>query len=270
MVPTVESNKALKYLGGCFNFSMDNSDHVSTILGTMNDLMIKADGLPCHPKYKLLHYHHFILSKLSWHLTIAHHSKTLVVDHRDNIVISYVRKWLELPISTTINSLILSKSRCGINLVLSSTKSIYCQTVIRNALKSFPNLDIKILWAESSYDMHLQYDQFQNTKQVLKSMQHDHEERINKSILSQGLVILSIIKYSCLNLKGLLSSVQQHLPRNIFNISVKYLNITLPVQARRRGEKVKLSSGKRSFRGLTGNALIGMIWQMLLGIQQKK
>ena len=59
---------------------------------------------------------------------------------------------------------ILNKSRHGINLVLSSTKFIECQTVIRNALKSSPNLDIKTLWAETSYGTNLQYDQFQNTK----------------------------------------------------------------------------------------------------------
>ena len=230
LVPTVESDKSFKYLGRYFNFNMDNNDHMSTLLSTIKDLMIKTDNLPCHPKYKLLLYHRFVLSKLSWHLTIADLSKTWVVDNLDNIVTSYVRKWLELPISATISSLVLNKSRYGINLVLPSTKFIECQTVIRNALKSSPNLDIKNLWAETSYGTNLQYDQFQNTKQVLKSIQHDHEERINNTLLSQGLVISYIIKNSCQNLKGLWSSVQQNLPRNIFNFSVKYLNNTLPTR----------------------------------------
>ena len=69
----------------------------------------------------------------------------------------------------------------------------------------------------TSYGTNLQYDQFQNTKQVLKSIQRDHEERINNTLLSHGLVISSVIKNSCQNLKGLWSSVQQNLPRNIFN-----------------------------------------------------
>ena len=122
-----------------------NNDHMSTLLSTIKDLMIKTDNLLCHPKYKLLLYHRLVLSKLSWHLTIADLSKTWVVDNLNNIVTSYVRKWLELPISATISSLILNKSRYGINLVLPSTKFIECQTVIRNALKSSPNLDIKNL-----------------------------------------------------------------------------------------------------------------------------
>ena len=242
LVPTVESNKSFKYLGCYFNFNMDNNDHMSTLLSTIKDLMIKTENLPCHPKYKLLLYHRFVLSKLSWHLTIADLSKTWVADNVDNIVTSYVRKWLELPISATISSLILNKSRYGINLFLPSTKFTECQTVIRNALKSSPSLDIKNLWAETSYGTNLQYDQFQSTKQVLKSIQHDHEERINNTLLSQGLIISYSIKNSCQNLKGLWSSVQQNLTRNIFNLSVKYLTNTLPTRKNLFGWALSQSS----------------------------
>ena len=62
LVPTVESNKSFKYLGRYFNFNMDNSDHMSTLLSRIEDLMIKSDSLPFHPKYKLLLYHRFVLS----------------------------------------------------------------------------------------------------------------------------------------------------------------------------------------------------------------
>ena len=95
LVPTVESNKSFKYLGCYFNFNMDNNDHMSTLLTTIKDMMIKTDNLPRHAKYKLLLYHRFVLSKLSWHLTIADISKTWVVVNLDNIVTSYVKKWLD-------------------------------------------------------------------------------------------------------------------------------------------------------------------------------
>ena len=113
-----------------------------------------------------------------------------------------MRKWLELPISATISALILNKSPYGINLVLSSTKSIECQTVIRNSLKSSSNFDMKAVWADTSYGTNLQYNEFQNTKQVLISIQQGHGERINNTILSQGLVISSVIKQSGQNFKG--------------------------------------------------------------------
>ena len=100
-----------------------------------------------------------------------------------------------------------NKSTYGINLVLPSTNYTVCQEAMRNALKSSPNLDIKTLWAETNYGTNLQYDPFQNTKQVLKSIQHDHKERINNTLLSRGSVISYIIENSCQNLKGLWSSV---------------------------------------------------------------
>ena len=151
-------------------------------------------------------------------------------ENLDNIVSSFVRQWLELPVSATFSSLILNKSKYGISLVLPSTKFIECQTTMRNALKSSPNQDIKCLWAETSYGTNLQYDQFKNTKQVLKTIQHDHEERINNTLLSQGLVLSSILKFACNKTNSLWSTVQQSLPRNIFNFSIKYLNNTLPTR----------------------------------------
>ena len=80
LVSTVERNNSFKYIGRFINFSMDNTDHMSVLLSTINDLMRKVDCLPCHPKNKLLLYHRFVLSKLSWHLTIADLSKNWVIE----------------------------------------------------------------------------------------------------------------------------------------------------------------------------------------------
>ena len=102
-----------------------------------------------------------------------------------------------------IHSLIRNTSRYGIILVLPSTEFIECPTVIRNASESSRNFNIKDVWAETSYITRLQYDQFQNTKQVLKSIQQDQEKRINNSLLTQGLVVSSVIKQSRQNFKGL-------------------------------------------------------------------
>ena len=83
---------------------------------------------------------------------------------------------------------------------------------------------------DTSYGTNLQYDQFQNTKHVLKAVQHEHEDRIKNTLLSQGLVISSILKYSCQRTASIWSIVQQNMPRNIFNFSIKYLNNTLPTR----------------------------------------
>ena len=104
-VPTVEIGKSFKYLGRFFNFPMDNIDHMSEVLQLITDLMRKLDEIPCHPKNKLLLYHRFILSKLSWHFTIANLGKTWVAENIDNLVSKYICQWLELPISATLSTL---------------------------------------------------------------------------------------------------------------------------------------------------------------------
>ena len=76
LVPTVDIGKSFKYLGRHFNFTMDNHNHMSEVIDIFAGLMKKIDCILCHPKNKLLLYHRFVLSKVSWHFTIANLSKT--------------------------------------------------------------------------------------------------------------------------------------------------------------------------------------------------
>ena len=133
LVPTVSIGSSFTYLGRYFSFSMDNAEHISILLETINNLLCTIDKIPCHPKNKLLLYHRYVLSKISWHLTIADLSKMWVIENLDNRVADYVHWWFELPISATLSNLIISKSNYGLSLILPSTKFIQCQTIIRNA-----------------------------------------------------------------------------------------------------------------------------------------
>ena len=65
---------------------------ISDALDLFSSLMSKIDFLPCHPKNKLLLYHRFVLSKVSWHFTIANLGKTWVTDNLDHLVSSFVRQ----------------------------------------------------------------------------------------------------------------------------------------------------------------------------------
>ena len=139
----------------------------------------------------------------------------------------FVRHWLELPISATLSQLIISKSNYGLSPILPSTKFIQCQTTIRNALKSSPNPNIRYLWQGSSQNTNVQYDQYKNTKQVLKAVQKQHQGRLEHELASQGFIISSIIKFASPKVTSLWSTVQQNMPKNIFNFSLKYLTNTL-------------------------------------------
>ena len=102
-----------------------------------------------------------------------------------------------------------------------------CQVVARNALKLSPNQDINLLWSSSSVGCNIQYDQFQNTKQVLNAIQNDNEDRIHHELKSQGFILSSILLHASTKTRNLWSKVQRNMPKNIFNFTIKYLNNTL-------------------------------------------
>ena len=151
--------------------------------------MSKIDKFPCHPRNKLQLSHRFVLPTIAWHFTIADIGKTWVTENIDNIVSQYIRQLLELPISATLSSLILSKSKYGVNLILPSTKFLLCQVVVRNAVKSSPNSDIKALWSSS---ISVATFRMTNTKQVLNAIQNDNEDRLRNALESQGFILTSI------------------------------------------------------------------------------
>ena len=122
LFPPVKADDSFRYLGRDFDFSMSNAVHKSELLEILGPLMSDIDMLPIHPKNKLLLYQRHVLSKLSWHLTVADLSKTWVCENLDNKVSKYIRQWLELPISATLTNIFLSKSMFGLNVQLPSTR----------------------------------------------------------------------------------------------------------------------------------------------------
>ena len=86
--------------------------------------MKEIDVLPLHPNNKMLIYQRYVLSKLSWNLTIADIDITWVKQSLDSIVNQYVRSWLEIPIAGTLDIIQLSKRKFGICYVMVSTRYI--------------------------------------------------------------------------------------------------------------------------------------------------
>ena len=134
--------------------------HKSELSDTLNATLSEIDLLPLHHKNKLLLYNKYLLSKLSWHFTVANLPKTWVCEHLDNNVAKYLRKWLELPVSATLSNIVLPYNKFGLNIQLPSTKFIQCQTVLRNALRTSPKKDIQALWKSTSSHSNVQYDTY--------------------------------------------------------------------------------------------------------------
>ena len=125
----------------------------------------------------------YLLPKLSWHFTVATLSKTWVTENIDSVVNKYVRRWLEIPVSGTLSNVYLTTSKFGLNIYPPSVKFAQCQTVVRNALKTSPNESIKNLWKATSDNKNIQYDVYTTTKEVLKSFNSQHENKLQNHLV---------------------------------------------------------------------------------------
>ena len=105
--------------------------------------------------------------------------------------------WLELLICVTLRTLVLSKSKCSISLVLQCMKFTQSQVVKGNAHECSANTDINALWSRTSSGYNIQFDQYGNTKGILTAILNDNEGRIRHELKSQGFIIPSMLLQSC-------------------------------------------------------------------------
>jgi hypothetical protein len=153
VIPAIELGKSFCYLGRYFDYEMTNNEHKLELISLLTNLMKKIDLNPLHPKNKILLYNRYVLSKLSWHITVTSISKTWISENLDSLFTQYVRKWLEVLISGTLSNIYLTSNKFGLNIIPPSTKFLRCQVTIRNALKSSPNESIIHLWKSTTKDI---------------------------------------------------------------------------------------------------------------------
>ena len=91
LIPPVKQDELFTCLGRHFDYKMTNNQHKDDLLSDTKNIMKKIDDLPLHPKNKMLIYQRYVLSKLSWNLTIADIDITWVKQSLDSIVNQFVR-----------------------------------------------------------------------------------------------------------------------------------------------------------------------------------
>ena len=227
VVPPVKKDESFKYLGRFFNFDMDNKGHKDFLISNLHTLLKRIETFNIHPRNTFLLYDRYVLSKISWILTVANIGKTWISENLDNIVTKYVRQWLDLPISATISSIIPSRKSIGQSFQLPSIKFQQCQTTLRSSLKSSGDETIIKLWKNTNVGTNIQYHIYRNTKRTLKSIRDEHTSRLRSLLPSQRFIISFLLEHSLKQLNLLWSKAQSKLPANIFNFSIKYLNNTL-------------------------------------------
>ena len=109
-----------------------------------------TDKLNLHPASKIKIINEYIYSKLRWWLTIYNFSEMWVVQNLDNLVLYFVRKWLNMQPSANTSHLRLLPSHLGIGLLLVSDIFRICKVTLRRILRLSKNEDIRRLYKLTS------------------------------------------------------------------------------------------------------------------------
>ena len=167
LIQPAKQDDYFKYLSRHFDYKMKNNQHKDALLSDRKDIMKEIDDLPLHPKNNMLIYHRYVLSKLSWNLSIADIDITWVKQSLDSIVNQYARSWQEIPIAGTLDIIQLSKIKFGICYVMVSTRFSQCQTVIRKNLQKSSNKDVVRIYYDTNCDTNLKHGQFKSTQEII-------------------------------------------------------------------------------------------------------
>ena len=100
--------------------------------------------------------------------------------------------------------------------------------MVRNAPKNSQNENKKELWKSTSNHTNIRNDVYRNTKEVLKAIQNEHEDRLKNHLVSQGSFFSNMNETSLSSVNSIWSLAQRNLPRNTFNFSIRYINDSLP------------------------------------------
>ena len=103
----------------------------------------KINQLPLLPLNKLSIVQSYVYSKYRWIFSIYNLTETWIVQNIDSLLGKYVRKWLQLPVSSNIEHLALPLQKLGLNYI--SAKQLYVKSKlsVREILNRSKNEEIK-------------------------------------------------------------------------------------------------------------------------------
>ena len=128
------------------------------------------------------------MSKISWHFTIADIEKTWIKENLNNLCHNKLRRWLEIPPNSTLDIVLLAKTKFGLNVIDASTKHDQCQVSFRSQLKNSANEDARHVYSSTRSGCNIQYDRFNNCREVLKEIRDEKLDKVNK-LVSQSIVV---------------------------------------------------------------------------------
>ena len=225
LIKQVKIGESFVYLGRYFDFNMTNNDHKEILISKTNELLDTIDKLPLHPKNKIMLYQRYVLSKISWHLTIADLPITWVKQNLDNIASKFISTSLEILVAGTLNIIRQSKNEFGLGIILISDRFTQCQVTLRNKLKNCKNRDICKIY-DITKGKNITYDQYKTTREAVADIRRGIVSDTTK-LTTQGLVIKSIAAYADKKFVTTWHQALSTLPKKIYSFVIRYLNNTL-------------------------------------------
>ena len=123
-------------------------------------------------------------------------TETWVKEVIDNKCHNAFRQWLEIPADCTVDIIMLSKSKFGLNIVDVSMKFTQCQTIIRKKLSNAENEDTQLIYQLIREKSNINYDHFITSKNVIKDLRERKQEHITRDLTTQSLVVKALCQES--------------------------------------------------------------------------
>ena len=155
-------------------------------------------------------------------------TETWVKEVLDNKWHNAFRRWLEIPANGTVDIIMLSKSKFGLNIVDVSMKFTQCQTIIRKKLSNAENEDTQLIYQLIREKSNINYDHFITSKNAIKDLRERKQEHIARDLTTQSLVVKALWQESFAENVKTWNTALNKLPKNIYNFTQRYLNNTLP------------------------------------------
>jgi hypothetical protein len=195
-IKPVDINSSFSYLGRSFNFDMSCDSQQTTLSETFSNLLQTIHNLPLHPQNKILIYQRYVLPAIRWDLTVGDLTETWIKQALDTKLCSYLRLWLDIPMSGSLDFIKLTKKQYGLKICFVSDKFLQCQVAYRQCLEKSRNADVKFVKEATSYGRNIKADSYISTREALKDIRNMTKNNIEKGLTTQSLVIKSIWAYA--------------------------------------------------------------------------
>ena len=222
---------------------MTNTEAKSVVVKCLEDNISKADNLPLHPDSKIKIVTGYIYSKMKWNLSCYQFDIAWLNQYCDNLVLRYVRKWLNFHPGANAIHLTFPLKKLGLNLSLPSQVYQQCQLTVRNILRNSSDNNIRKLYVEThlknvNRDILIEkgqdishgnvIKQKSTCKKLLKTQKDTESWNLFDNLKKQNIIIKFLLEACTSSCIKSWNKLVNYLPNNYFSFLRRALILALP------------------------------------------